>query len=67
MQLSIPILSIATVIAFAGAAFGQFRASIEGSVLDAAHDVVPGTDITLRNPETGREQRTTSSARGFYR
>jgi hypothetical protein len=67
MQLSIPILTIAAFIAFPSAAFGQFRASIEGSVLDAANQVIPGTDIILRNQETAREQRTTSSGRGFYR
>ncbi len=67
MQSSAHLLTIGIFFAFAGATFGQFRAAIEGSALDPAGAVVPGADITLSNRETSREQRTTTSAGGFYR
>jgi hypothetical protein len=54
-------------IIFTFALRAQFRGAIEGSVLDPAQAVVPGVEITLRNPETTQDRRTTSSAEGFYR
>ncbi|HEX4275462.1 MAG TPA: carboxypeptidase regulatory-like domain-containing protein [Bryobacteraceae bacterium] len=67
MRVSIHGLRLASFIAIAGSAFCQFRAGIEGTVLDPSTAAVPGTDITLRDPATGRERQTTSSSSGFYR
>jgi hypothetical protein len=47
--------------------FAQFRAGIQGSVLDPSGATVPNTSITLVNNETKQEQTTQSSAEGFYR
>ena len=67
MRLFVPILKISAVMVFAGAAFGQFRAGIEGTVLDPSGAAVPSAEITLRNVETASEQRTTTSSLGYYR
>lgn len=67
MRSLIRVLGIGAFLTFASAAFAQFRASIEGSVLDPSGAVVPGVDITLRDPSTSREWRTTSSSGGFFR
>jgi len=49
------------------AAFGQeFRATISGRVADATGAVVPGTQITLTNTETGVKTPTISNADGQY-
>ena len=61
--------SIRTVVLFliAAAAFGQFRASLQGTVSDATGAVIPNATVTLINSETSRKQTTTTSADGFYR
>jgi hypothetical protein len=45
----------------------QFRAGIQGSVLDAHGAVIVGATITLINKETNRTQQSTSGDEGFYR
>ncbi len=47
-------------------AFGQFRASITGTVTDSTGAVVPGATITLIEQETNRTLTTKSDANGFY-
>jgi hypothetical protein len=51
----------------ATAAFGQFRASLQGTVTDPTGAVIPNASVTLVNSETSRKQTTTTSADGFYR
>ena len=48
-------------------AYAQFRASIEGSVLDPSGAVVPNASLTLTNKETSRQAKTKASSEGFYR
>src|SRR5260370_4977151 len=45
----------------------QFRAGIQGTVLDASGAAVPGASVTLTNNETQKKQTTTASGEGFYR
>jgi len=44
----------------------QFRASVQGNVLDPTGAVVPDATVTLLNLETGREQQSHSNENGFY-
>ena len=43
-----------------------FRGTILGTVTDASGAVLPGATITARNPATGLERTTQSSADGTY-
>lgn len=45
---------------------GELVSSISGTVTDPAGAVVPNTDITLTNTDTGEERKTRSSAEGEY-
>jgi carboxypeptidase family protein/TonB-dependent receptor-like protein len=45
----------------------QFRAGIQGSVMDAHGAVIVGATITLINKETNRTQQSASGDEGFYR
>src|SRR5438552_517824 len=45
----------------------QFRATIQGTVLDPAGGVVAGAKITVLNQDTGATRESTASAEGFYR
>jgi hypothetical protein len=51
---------------FPAAARAQYRAGLQGVVLDAQGAVVEGATITLKNVDTNREQETTSTAGGVY-
>lgn len=51
----------------AGAAWGQFSSSIEGSVTDSSGAVVPGTTIVLTNIDTGVTNKTQTDGAGFYK
>ncbi len=50
-----------------GTAYGQFKAAIQGTVMDITNAVLPGATVTLLNKETGRTQETVTSEVGFYR
>src|SRR5215813_311053 len=54
------------VLTLAGAAFAQYRASIQGLVTDAQGEAIVGATITLTNEETGQKQTTTSVEGGVY-
>ncbi len=56
----IPVLLIAT------AAFGQYRASIQGVITDQQGAVVPQANVTLMNLETGQATKTVSDDRGIF-
>nr|ADC36138.1 Cna B domain-containing protein [uncultured bacterium 253] len=45
----------------------QFKAGIQGTVLDSTGGLVPEAAVTLSNTETGKTQETMTSAEGFYR
>ena len=45
----------------------QFRAGLQGSVLDPSGAVVPDAAVSLRSSETGRELRVRSNESGYYR
>jgi hypothetical protein len=44
----------------------QFRAGVQGVILDSTGAVIPGVTVTLSNNETQRTQKTQSSGDGFY-
>src|SRR6202171_1368724 len=48
-------------------AYAQFKASIQGTVLDAQGGVVAGAKLTLTNQGTGVSRDTLTSDQGFYR
>ena len=48
-------------------AYAQFKASIQGTVLDSKGGVVSGAKVTVTNQDTGVEHDTVASAEGFYR
>jgi hypothetical protein len=65
MRVSVFFLLMASFV-LENAALCQFRAGIEGTVLDPSGAAVQSADITLRNVETSAERRTTSNPAGFY-
>src|SRR5258707_12952009 len=52
---------------FAAAGQAQFKASIQGTVLDSKGGVVAGAKVTVTNQDTGVVRDTVASAEGFYR
>src|SRR5258708_18868937 len=52
---------------FAAPAQAQFKASIQGTVLDSKGGVVAGAKVTVTNQDTGVVRDTVASAEGFYR
>ncbi len=46
--------------------FAQFRAGVQGSVVDSSGGAIPAATLTLTSSETRRQQTTTSNADGFY-
>jgi hypothetical protein len=48
------------------AAHGQFRASIQGTVVDSTGAVIPGANLTLVNNSTNEKQVRTSNAEGIF-
>src|ERR1700726_4814681 len=51
---------------FLASAQAQYRASLQGTVTDPQGAVVPDSDVTLTNTETGRQQQAKSSPNGVY-
>jgi hypothetical protein len=47
--------------------YGQFKASIQGTVMDSGGGVVTGAKVVLVNQETGTTRETVTSDQGFYR
>ena len=57
----------ACVLLLAALAHAQYRASIQGVVTDTTGAVVPGANLTLTNPATGRNSRSrVSNEAGVY-
>src|SRR6185369_13669091 len=56
------LLSFATITAQA-----QFRAGVQGTISDSSGALVQDAKVTLKDPETGKVQETTSRNEGFYR
>lgn len=52
---------------FAVSAYAQFKASLQGTVLDHQGGAVPGAKVTVTNQDTGASRETVASAEGFYR
>src|SRR5260370_327767 len=48
-------------------AYAQFKASLQGTVLDTQGGVVAGAKVTLTNRESGASRDTLTSDQGFYR
>src|SRR5947209_555286 len=48
-------------------AFAQFRAGVQGTVLDPSGAVVSGAKVTATNQDTGVAKATVSTGTGFYR
>ncbi len=59
-------LSAAATMLCATAAFGQFRASITGTVADPTGAVIPNATVTLVDVETNKTLTATSNASGVY-
>src|SRR3981081_4019240 len=47
--------------------YAQFKASLQGTVLDSKGGVVAGAKVTVTNQDTGAIRETTASDQGFYR
>jgi Carboxypeptidase regulatory-like domain/TonB dependent receptor len=60
-------LVLACAAVFAVCASAQFKASIQGTVLDAKGGVVAGAKVNVTNPSTGLVRETVASAEGYYR
>src|SRR6266849_6649093 len=52
---------------FAVSAYAQFKASLQGTVMDSKGGIVAGAKVTISNQETGIEHESVSSDQGFYR
>src|SRR6266705_5018927 len=52
---------------FAVSAYAQFKASVQGTVMDPQGTAVPGAKVTVTNQDTGVVRDTVASAEGFYR
>ncbi len=47
-------------------AWGQDRASVQGTVTDSSGAAIAGARVTVRNPATGARQMTVTGRSGFY-
>src|SRR5712692_8483411 len=61
------ILMLACVTLFTSAAHAQFKASIQGTILDPNGGAVASAKVTVANEATGVTRDTVTSAEGFYR
>src|SRR5260370_18482476 len=48
-------------------AYAQFKASIQGTVIDPQGNAVPGAKVTVTNQATNLSRDTVASGEGFYR
>src|ERR1700674_2921287 len=60
-------LTLACVALFAAGAHAQFKASLQGTVMDTRGGVVVGAKVTVTNQDTGVSRETVTSAEGYYR
>ena len=60
-------LLLACGVFFAAVAHAQFKASIQGTVIDPQGNAVPGAKVTVTNQATNASRDTVASAEGFYR
>jgi uncharacterized membrane protein len=49
------------------ASFAQFKASLQGTVMDSGQAAVSGAKVSITNQATGAERDTETSDQGFYR
>jgi len=50
----------------ATSAHAQFKATVQGTILDPTGGAVPGAKVTILNQDTGLSRESTASAEGFY-
>src|SRR6266849_6064065 len=48
-------------------AYAQFKASVQGTVMDSRGGIVAGAELSVRNEATGVTRDTVTSDQGFYR
>src|SRR5713226_4307024 len=60
-------LLLACVTPFNSAAHAQFKASIQGTIMDPKGGVVAGAKVAVTNQDTGITRESASTAEGFYR
>ena len=60
-------LLLACGVSLAAVSQAQFKASIQGTVMDPQGTAVPGAKVTVTNQDTGVSRDTVSSGEGFYR
>jgi hypothetical protein len=53
--------------AFAATSHAQFKASLQGTVMDAGQAAISGAKVTIANQATGASRETITSDQGFYR
>jgi hypothetical protein len=56
----------ASLLCLSGPAFGQFNASLSGTVQDSTGAIVPDATVTLTNPATQQVRTTQTTAEGVY-
>lgn len=60
------LLSVFTILLTALGVQAQYRASIQGSVLDPSGNAVPGATVTVKSNESGLTQETTTADDGAF-
>src|ERR1700704_2106312 len=61
------VLVFASAAFLAGSAHAQFRAAIQGTVMDSKGGAIAGAKVTATNLGTGATRETVTSSEGFYR
>ena len=64
--LSVPLLSLAVILAIQPATAQQSLGSLTGTVSDASGAVLPGAQVTIKNVATGLEVKVTANSSGSY-
>jgi Carboxypeptidase regulatory-like domain/TonB dependent receptor len=61
-------VALALILSLCGVAtYAQFKASIQGTVMDARGGAISAAQVTLTNQDTGASRKTQTSDQGFYR